>query len=223
MFKKYYIVPKALSYELANFGLNYFLMKREAVSWMLKNRQPYWFPKATWLLGNFIDKQLPNTYSVYGDFFMDTLLMKMLPIVQKYTKLALVPCYTWARVYKKGDELVRHKDRISCEVSCTLNLGGDPWPIFIEPSGKSGVAKTINLHTIKTKKKPPKGKSISLSVGDMMIYAGSYMEHWREPFKGNMCAQVSLHYVDADGRFAKSCSFDKRPMLGIPLGCKLYQ
>ena len=37
---------------------------------------------------------------------------------------------------KPGDVLHRHKDRFSCEISTTLNLGGDPWPIHLEPKKK---------------------------------------------------------------------------------------
>jgi hypothetical protein len=36
---------------------------------------------------------------------------------------------------KKVMNLRRHKDRPSCEISTTLNLGGDPWPIFIDGTG----------------------------------------------------------------------------------------
>ena len=35
--KKYTIIKKAISYELANFGYNYLLLKREAVAWMHQN------------------------------------------------------------------------------------------------------------------------------------------------------------------------------------------
>jgi hypothetical protein len=31
---------------------------------------------------------------------------------------------------KEGINFRRHKDRPSCEISTTLNLGGDPWPIL---------------------------------------------------------------------------------------------
>ena len=69
---------------------------------------------------------------------METLMTRTLPIMKKTTGLNLIPCYTYARIYKYGDELKRHKDRPSCEISCTLNLGGDKWPIFLEPSGEEG-------------------------------------------------------------------------------------
>jgi hypothetical protein len=44
----------------------------------------------------------------------------------KGNRVKLYPAYTYTRLYKKGDELKRHKDRFSCEISTTMNLGGDP-------------------------------------------------------------------------------------------------
>ena len=66
---------------------------------------------------------------------METLMLKCLPEMEKATGLKLYPAYTYARIYKKGDILKRHKDRFSCEISTTMNLGGDDWPIYLEPSG----------------------------------------------------------------------------------------
>ena len=51
--------------------------------------------------------------------------------MEEVTGLKLYPAYTYARIYKKGDELKRHKDRFSCEISTTMNLGGDDWPIYL--------------------------------------------------------------------------------------------
>ena len=65
---------------------------------------------------------------------METLLMKVLPKM-KETGLQLYHTYSYARAYKKGDILKRHKDRPSCEISTTINLGGAPWPIFIDGTG----------------------------------------------------------------------------------------
>ena len=67
---------------------------------------------------------------------METLLQKVKPIMEKESGVKLTETYSYARIYKKGDELKRHKDRYSCEISTTMNLGGDDWPIFLEPSGK---------------------------------------------------------------------------------------
>ena len=207
--KKYQVIKNALNYELANFIYNYFLLKREAVDYMYKSNIHSHDP----ILGTWEDKQVPNTFSCYGDFVMDTLLMKVLPVMKQHTNLNLVPTYSYARAYKKGDILRRHKDRPSCEISTTLNLGGDPWPIFIDPTGSDNVIdEYANIH----KPNAPKGVSITLSVGDMLVYSGCELEHWREPFEGNVCGQVFLHYNHVDGPFAQKNILDGRPMLGIP-------
>ena len=100
--------------------------------------------------------QIPNTYSFYSDIAMETLILKCQPIMEKTTKLKLYPAYTYARIYKKGDILKRHKDRFSCEISTTMNLGGDKWPIYLEPSGEEN----------------KKGIKVDLEAGDMLVYRG---------------------------------------------------
>ena len=187
-FNKYQVIKEALNKELANFIFNYFLLKRDAVDFMYKNNIIH----DTGMFGTWTDEQIPNTYSHYADQVMETLLIKMLPVMAKETGLDLVPTYSYARAYKRGDELKKHKDRPSCEISTTLNLGGDPWPIFIE------------------------GTKVLLEVGDMLVYSGCKLEHWREPFEGETCGQVFLHYNHVNGPFAEENRFDKRPMLGIP-------
>ena len=208
-FNKYQVIKGALSYELANFIFNYFLLKRDAVKWMYENNITY----DTGLHGTWSDKQVPNTYSHYADMVMETLMMKVLPVMQKETGLQLIPTYSYARIYKKGDILKRHKDRPSCEISCTLNLGGDPWPIFIDGTGANNV---INEEQNLIKPDAPEGTKVLLEVGDMLVYSGCELEHWREPFEGENCVQVFLHYNHVNGPFAEKNRFDKRPMLGIP-------
>ena len=208
--KKYMVIRNAISYELANFAFNYLLLKREAVKWMHKNN---YISEFTPGFGKWNDKQVPNTYSCYGDMFMETLMMKVLPIMQQRTDMNLIPCYTYTRIYKKGDILRRHSDRPSCEISTTLHLGGDPWPIFLDPTGQKTV---IDEYKQIHKPNAPKGISIDLEVGDMLVYSGCELEHWRDPFAGDNCAQVFLHYNNVDGPFGTQNKFDKRPLLGIP-------
>ena len=208
--KKYIVIKKAISYELANFGFNYLLLKREAVAWMHKNNYVSEFTPG---FGTWKDKQVLNTYSIYGDTFMETLMMKVLPIMQQRTDMNLIPCYTYTRIYKKGDILKRHSDRPSCEISTTLHLGGDPWTIFLDPTGQKTV---IDEYKQIHKPNAPKGIPVDLEIGDMLVYSGCELEHWREPFEGDNCAQVFLHYNNIDGPFGTQNKFDKRPLLGIP-------
>ena len=206
---RYQVIKKAVSYELANFCLNYFLLKRDAVEFMYKNN----IHSESSILGTWKDPQLPNTYSNYGDFVMETLLVKMLPVMKKNTGLDLIPTYSYARAYKKGDILKRHKDRPSCEISTTLHLGGDPWPIFIDGTGADNV---IDEHKNIHKPNAPEGTKVLLEVGDMLMYSGCELEHWREPLEGDICGQVFLHYNYVHGPFATKNKFDCRPILGIP-------
>ena len=192
----YKVVKQAINYELANFLYNYFLLKREAVTHMYNTNMTY----DNGMLGTFTDQQVINTYSIYGDPTFDTLLMKVLPIMKKETGLDVVPTYSYARIYKKGDILKRHKDRFSCEISTTMNLGGDKWSIYLEPSGQSG----------------KKGIKVDLSPGDMLVYSGCELEHWREKFKGKISGQVFLHYNNTKTKFARDNMFDKRIHLGLP-------
>ena len=208
--KKYHVIRQALSKELANFIFNYMMLQKDAVDFMIKhNKISYYNP----FIGKRNDPQVPGAYSKYADWVMETLLMYMIPIMKAKTGLELIPTYSYTRIYEKGDKLKRHKDRPSCEVSTTLYLGGDPWPIFIDPTGTDNVIdEEKEIH----KPGAPQGVRVDLKIGDMLIYAGCDLEHWREPFQGKVCSQVFLHYNHANGPFAKTNIFDKRPMLGIP-------
>ena len=207
--KKYQVIRGALSKELANFIFNYMMLQRDAVDFMLKNNK---INTANPFIGTRGDQQIPGTYSKYADWVMETLLMFMIPIMKLKTGMELVPTYSYTRLYEKGNILKRHKDRPSCEVSTTLHLGGDEWPIFLDPSGQDFVIDEYkNIH----KPNAPKGVRVDLKIGDMLIYSGCELEHWREPFEGKVCSQVFLHYNHANGPYAKTNLFDKRPMLGV--------
>ena len=209
--KKNKVNKNAVSYELANFIFNYFLLKRDAVKYMYEKNITY----DTGLLGTWTDKQVPNTYSINGETVFDTLFMKVLPVMKQETGLELIPTYSYARIYKKGDILKRHKDRPSCEISTTLNLGGTPWPIFIDCTGADNVIDEYkNIH----KPNAPEGTKVLLEVGDMLVYSGCELEHWREPLEGETCGQVFLHYNHVNGPFADKNKFDGRPLLGIQKG-----
>ena len=189
---KYQVIKNAVSFELANFIFNYFLLKRDAVNFMYNNDIIY----DNGMFGTWSDKQVPNTYSHYADMVMETLLMKVLPKMQKETGLQLIPTYSYARLYKHGDILARHKDRRSCAISATLNLGGDPWPIYLNT----------------TKNRAQDGFKVDLTPGDLLIYSGDKMEHWREEFEGDVSGQAFLHYNE----FGSKNKYDGRPMLGLP-------
>jgi|TARA_R100000995_G_scaffold25373_1_gene10946 hypothetical protein len=194
---KYAVLKKAISLELSNFVYKYFQHKRNVAKVLYESK---YISPFTEYFGVWNDEQVPNTYSHYSDIAMETLLMEVKPVMEKHIGIKLSPTYSYARIYKKGDILARHKDRYSCEISTTLNLGGDPWPIYLDPTGKTSRA----------------GVKINLDPGDMLIYSGCDLEHWREEFTGKNCGQVFLHYNKANSKMAKENSLDKRPLIGLP-------
>jgi len=196
---KYTVIRQAISKDLAAFIANYFSMQKQVYDTCRAAR--YFSPFET-ILGYYEGKneQIPDTYSQYSNMAMETLLLKCQPDMEKATGLKLYPAYTYARIYKKGDELKRHKDRFSCEISTTMNLAGDDWPIYLEPSGETG----------------KKGIKVDLKQGDMLVYSGCELEHWREKFKGKQCIQVFLHYNNRKTKGSRDNMFDKRPHLGLP-------
>ena len=178
-FKKnnYVVIRKAITKDLAAFLANYFFIKKQVYNTCSSARYISPFER---FLGYYESEkdQIPGAYASYGDIAMETLMLKCQSIMEKTTELKLYPAYTYARIYEKGHELKRHKDRFSCEISTTMNLGGDNWPIYLEPSGLNS----------------KKGVKINLKQGDMLVYKGCELEHWREKFKGDECIQVFLHY-----------------------------
>ena len=142
------------------------------------------------------DKHVPNTPSVYGDAEVDGLMQDLKPQIEAHTGLRLHPTYSYARIYKKGDQLTPHRDRAACQISISLNLGQepeDPWALYVGEANAPFRA--------------------LLTPGDVLIYRGMEMTHWRAPYTGDRLFQAFMHYVDADGPHAGE-KFDGRASLG---------
>ena len=177
-----------ISKEMAGFMTDYMFLKKEAG---LLNKPKH--------LGGY-DVQCPSSHTIYGDPMFDTLLARLVPVLSSALDIKLLPAYTYARIYPKGEVLHKHIDRESCELSATMTLGiSEPdqdWPMYIEHDGEE--------------------VPVSIPVGSMLFYKGNEIVHWRRPLKNEWQCQVFLHYVDANGPYAKDFKFDGRPSLGVP-------
>ncbi|MGF1545350.1 MAG: hypothetical protein ACFB00_12775 [Parvularculaceae bacterium] len=145
-----------------------------------------------------IEEAKTGSVGRYADPLGESVLEAVLPTVEARTGLELAPTYSYMRLYRAGAELPRHTDRPACEVSATLYLGGaspSPWPIRIEVDGAP--------------------RAIDLAPGDMMIYRGADVPHWRDRFEGERSAHVFLHFVDRNGPNAH-LAFDQRESVGAP-------
>jgi len=144
--------------------------------------------------------QIPGTHSQYADPLMESLLLKLHPVIEEHTGLALHPTYSYYRVYKSGDILKEHTDRPACEISVTVCFNFDykelngkyDWPIWMVDS------------------------PCVMEPGDGVIYHGCDLNHWRDKFEVPHDAwhvQAFFHYVNANGPNA-NCQFDTRPFIG---------
>ena len=135
------------------------------------------------------DEQALGSPSFYEDKEITKVQIKLLPVMEKHTGLKLFPTYTYNRFYLKNVILKDHTDRPSCEISGSLHIGGDTWPIYI---------------------KDYKGKEhkVTLHAGDLLIYRGCDLPHWRTQFTKNTCSQAFIHYVNQNGPY-ENYIFDK--------------
>jgi hypothetical protein len=167
------------------------------------------------------DAQVRGAHSKYSDTLMETLMFFLHPKMQKLTGLELCPTYTYYRVYRPGQELYRHKDRPSCEVSVTVCLGNlyldtatdYSWGMYVDKeSYKTPLAQDGGFASSNNA-----GSMIAQSPGDGIIYRGCDIEHWRDQFiagKGSYQVQAFFHYIDKNGPFYPKYAFDERKGLG---------
>ena len=157
---KYKVLKDFVSKEMCFFLTHYFILKRSVAHKFYADYKGSPLPAPLLhFAGRFADEQIKGgvgPYVSYGDVAFDTLLELLRPHVEKAAGTKLIPTYTYARVYTKGNILPRHKDRKSCEISSTLN-----------------------------------------------------------PFEGNMCVQVFLHY-NPDTKKNRKNLYDGRFHLGLP-------
>lgn len=127
------------------------------------------------------DDQVPNTPSKYNYLPFLELLCEKTPDVSEFIGETVLPSYSYARIYKKGDVLNRHTDRDACEISLTIHLDGDcEWGIYIQTPSNEEV-------------------KIKLRSGDALLYLGCESPHWRNSYSGEYYSQVFLHYVRSKG------------------------
>ena len=124
--------------------------------------------------------------------------------------LRLEATYSFTRKYDRGAYLKAHCDRPSCEVSATICTGyasddGEPWTIWVDNTrnwvdeGQGDQEKIFN-ETQGVPMRKRKGIPIKLEVGDLLLYQGPNVIHWRDHFLGNYSYHMFLHF------FARSVS-----------------
>ena len=138
------------------------------------------------------DDLMPSVFTRPNLACTEVLMLKLLDTIQARVEVELCPTYSYMRYYEKGQKMVPHTDREACEYSITANIWNEkePWPIWF--SHPKGYPAQVDLHP-----------------GDLIIYKGCEITHWREVNTVGKVIQTFLHYVDINGQYA-DWAYDKR-------------
>ena len=141
---------------------------------------------------------IPKSLTLYGDPFTEAILKNLVPVIERITRLKLYPTYSFLRVYKEGDVLPKHRDRLSGDIGSSICIGYDyddseyQWPIFMEDA------------------------EVTMKPGDAVVYRGIRNIHWREAFERDWHLQIFMFFVDQTSEYAEDLKFDSRESLGLP-------
>lgn len=121
--------------------------------------------------------------------------------------LQLTETYSYTRKYERGAYLKSHTDRPSCEISATICLDyktddNTPWKIWVQ-NDRNYVDEINDQQAIyeKTQALPQKqrtGVSVALEVGDVLLYQGPNIPHWRDYLLGDYSYHMFLHFIRRD-------------------------
>lgn len=132
--------------------------------------------------------------------------------------MELVETYSYTRTYDRGAYLKSHTDRPSCEVSATICLDyksddNTPWKIWVQ-NDRNYIDDAVHDQTglFDNSQKLPIGKregcvAVSLEVGDVLLYQGPNIPHWRDTFLGDYSSHMFLHFINANSNMNGIHSF----------------
>ena len=146
---------------------------------------------------------LKEVHREYADPLMETLLAQLTPLVEQVLACAVWPTLSFCYAYARGNQLLPHVDRSSCQWVVGLCLGADEafkqqhgvWPLYLTVQGQP--------------------EAVHLDYGDLVIFKGHTTKHWREAFCGEWFVSAIFAFVEQHGPFAFQ-KFDQRRALGKP-------
>ena len=142
------------------------------------------------------DPTVPGCFSWYSPLCFEALSLYVQPKVEKMLGTDLLPTYSYGRIYTEGSELEKHTDRRSSQLAVNVSLARDiQWDLHFEWKGQDLM--------------------VDLKPGDVVIYSGDTIPHWRDKYTGKEHVNAFLQFVYADGPYA-ALKYDARPYLATP-------
>lgn len=132
----------------------------------------------------------------YADGVGEALLSHLEDRISDELGQQVLPSYSFLRFYTPESRLIKHVDRPACEITGTMTIGPKditPWPIHLQLEDRV--------------------VSAELEPGDLLLFRGPTIPHWRDPLPDGHCLQVFLHYVFKDGDY-EEYKFDQREKIG---------
>lgn len=134
----------------------------------------------------------------YSPIAAQMMLKSLVPRISALTGRSLLPGYSYWRIYEHGADLKRHRDREASEISISIAVANEPagsaWPISLTDFDG------VDHH-------------VPLQPGAGVLFLGSKLKHWREPFTGDRQYQLLLFFVDADGPSANLVHDEGRALI----------
>jgi hypothetical protein len=128
-------------------------------------------------------------------------------ILKKEFDFILLPTYSFTRKYERGAYLGVHSDRPECEVSTTICLDyktddKKPWKIWVDNSKNWTLTdwnKDANALTQGIPIRKRKSISVDLEPGDLLLYQGPNVAHWRDTLMGDYSYHMFVHFYMSNG------------------------
>jgi hypothetical protein len=125
----------------------------------------------------------------------------------KVFELELVETYNYSRKYVRGAILKAHSDRPSCEISTTVCLDyrtddNTPWKIWLN-NEENWIYENDNQTTLYDRfqnvpraERKKRSISVSLEPGDVLLYQGPNVIHWRDYLVGDYSYHIFCHFIN---------------------------
>ena len=169
-----------------------------------------------YIVGTHIDNspwEMPFSFTNFGSapfgYYLHTNLQA---IIEHKLGLELIPTYYFSREYYTDSELYAHRDRPSCEISATIAIGHEtssmqPRAIWVKNDKEFSVKRSapfeVSQGLNELERNDENCQAIYLEPGDMMVYQGCNVIHWRDPFDGNFSRHTFIHFVNKNGLIYK--------------------
>lgn len=131
-------------------------------------------------------------------------------VLERYLDIPFCDTYSYQRQYHRGAFLPAHTDRISCELSTTMCLDfktddKHPWKIWLrnddeyECQGRSSAMTesypSITQELPMAERRKLGFKCLELWPGDLLIYLGPRVIHWRDRLVGDFSYHSFNHFA----------------------------